>query len=348
MKRLCIFYPPLGRKSGGTEVLLQVAETSQVVGVDTVVGFWEPPDAGLEQELRTRMLPWCLCPHLELGPEDIWLVPDGWVNALSLGVTAKARTFLYCQNWAYLFDGLPEGVRWHDLPVEFVAVSHPVALFMEKVLGIRPAIVRPFIDTTLFYPSAVWKAGTLQAEPLQAAPVRMAYMPRKNRRLVQQVQRIVRERRPDLFSHIEWLSIQNKERSEVAAMLRTCQIFLAAGFPEGCPLPPLEAMASGCIPIGYTGLGGWDYMRQARSAAVLPPFDLRPVPWSGNGYFYPDGDVLGLAQGVESMAAACMDKEQSRELETIIQAGVATARSYDRSQQEEEVRRWMKEIGWLD
>ncbi|MDI7251748.1 MAG: glycosyltransferase family 1 protein, partial [Actinomycetota bacterium] len=32
---------------------------------------------------------------------------------------------------------------------------------------------------------------------------------------------------------------------------------------EGFGLPPLEAMACACLPVGFTGLGGHDYMRQA-------------------------------------------------------------------------------------
>ncbi len=334
MRRFCIFYPPLGRKSGGTEVLLQVAGTSQILGVETVLGFWDDPDAGLKEELRIRELSWCPCSGLGLGPEDVWLVPDGWVNALTLGFNAKARTVLYCQNWAYLFDGLPEDVRWHDLPVEFVAVSHPVALFMEEVLGKCPPIIRPRIDKSLFFPPD---------HTLHTATIRMAYMPRKNSRLVKQVQRIIRERRPDLFQRMEWVSIQGRERSQVGEIMRTCHMFLATGFPEGCPLPPLEAMASGCLVAGYTGFGGWDYMRQARENTYSPPsFELRQVPWSGNGFFYPDGDVLGLAREVESAVARLLDGDEG--LVSVMEAGVMTAGSYGKEQQEEDVRQWLKDM----
>ncbi len=334
MRRLCIFYPPLGRKSGGTEVLLQVAETGQALGASTVLGLWEAPDTGLEEELRTRGLSWCPCSGLGLGPEDVWLVPDGWVNALSLGFHAKARNVMYCQNWAYLFDGLPEDVRWHDLPVEFVAVSHPVALFMEEVLGERPPIIRPRIDESLFFPPA---------HTLRTATIRMAYMPRKNSRLVKQIQRIIRERLPDVFQCMEWVSIQGKERAQVGEIMRTCQVFLATGFPEGCPLPPLEAMASGCLVAGYTGFGGWDYMRQARENAYSPSCKLRQVPWKGNGFFYPDGEVLGLAREVETLVTGLLDEDFG--LAAVIQAGAMTAGNYGKEQQEKDVGQWLKDMG---
>ncbi|WP_462325245.1 glycosyltransferase [Desulfoplanes sp.] len=312
-------------------MLLQIAGCSLGLGVETMLGFWEPPTAELKKELRERGLAWCLCDNLGLGPGDIWLVPDGWVNALSVGFKAKSRNVLYCQNWAYLFDGLPEGVRWHDLPVEFLAVSHPVALFMEEVLGHRPCIVRPHIDEALFHASA--------RKP-HVPPVRIAYMPRKNSRLVTQVQRILGERRTDLFEQVEWVKIQGKQRPEVAAIMRTCHLFLVTGFPEGCPLPPLEAMACGAIPVGFTGLGGWDYMRQAGNGGYGSPFELRSVAWEGNGMFYPDGDVLGLAKGVERVVLGIIEDDDRGW--AMMHAGKTTASSYTIEFQKKEVCDWLE------
>lgn len=312
-------------------MLLQLAESAMDLGMKTVLGFWETPTAEINEEVGSRGLAWCLCKDLHLGPDDIWLVPDGWVNALSLGIRTNARCVLYCQNWAYLFDGLPEDVRWHDLPVEFLAVSHPVALFMEEVLGNRPCIVRPHIDKTLFYPPA---------QKPEAPFVRIAYMPRKNRRMVTQVQRIVGERRPDLCKQIQWVSIQGKPRVEVAHIMRSCHLFLVTGFPEGCPLPPLEAMACGTIPVGFTGLGGWDYMRQGGGGEYVPSFGLRSVAWEGNGVFYPDGDVLGLAKGVEEMVLGIEKKDE--QIAAMTQAGKETARAYDKVRQQDELERWIE------
>ena len=60
-----------------------------------------------------------------MAQEDIFLVPEGWPNALVLGFRARCRTVVYCQNWAYLFHGLEAGVRWRDLPEGLqVAIAH--------------------------------------------------------------------------------------------------------------------------------------------------------------------------------------------------------------------------------
>lgn len=330
-QRVCIFYPPLGRMSGGTAVLLQVAGTCERLGIKTVLGLWEAPSLSLQSELASCGLIWRLCTDLDLGPDDCWIVPDGWINGLSFGLKAGARCVLYCQSWTYLFNGLPENVCWRDLPVEFLAVSHPVAWFLEKVLGRQPAIVRPYIDPQMFYFSETKPA---------APPVRVAFMPRKNNALVTQIQRIVQERRPDLFARIIWVRIEGESREGVGKILRSCHVFLASAFPEGFSLPPLEAMVCGCIPVGFTGLGGWDYMRQAGAGCVAPPLELRPVDWEGNGMYFADGDVLGAALGLEKIVSAIIGKDEN--ILDIIQAGSMTGAAYGYEQQWGNVQSWLK------
>jgi glycosyltransferase involved in cell wall biosynthesis len=59
----------------------------------------------------------------------------------------------------------------------------------------------------------------------------------------------------------EVISIDGLPEHEVAERLRSCAVFLSFGHPEGCPLPPLEAMASGCVVVGYHGRGGREYFK---------------------------------------------------------------------------------------
>ena len=48
---------------------------------------------------------------------------------------------------------------------------------------------------------------------------------------------------------------------QVAEMMRQSAFFLSFGHPEGFPIPPLEAMACGCVVVGYHGRGGREYFR---------------------------------------------------------------------------------------
>lgn len=286
--KVWIFYPPLKTMSGGCMVLLQIARQLLAMGRLGGVLCWEAPP----REAASADLPWLRAGQADLARDDVFLVPEGWPNALVFGLRARCRTVLYCQNWSYLFHGLEPGVHWRDLPVEFLAVSDPVAWHMEQVLGRRPGIVRPCIDAGIFYAPAAKPDG----------PVRIAFMPRKNKALAEQVRRIFEERNP--AADVHWVPIHGLDRYGVAESLRSCHVFLASGFPEGFSLPPLEALASGCLCTGFTGFGGWDYMRQVEPDGCLPRgYAPRFVPWGGNGWWVEDGDVLGAALGLERALA---------------------------------------------
>lgn len=297
-----VFFPPLPALSGGGMVLLQLARQLQSMGKLGGLLFWEHPIAGEGD------LPWIKASQVSMRSGDTYIVPEGWPNALTFGFRAGCRCIVYCQNWSYLFHGLESGVHWRDLPVEFLAVSDPVAWHLGQVLGRRPGIVRPAIDHGVFHPP----------ESRPNGPVRIGFMPRKNKALAEQIRRIFEERNPK--AEVEWVAIHGLDRGGVAEVLRTCHVFLATGFPEGFALPPLEAMACGCLCVGFTGFGGWDYMRQVESAGYVPHgYNLRETTWAGNGWWTADGDVLGAAMGLE------------RALETLRTAGAECANVVENS-----------------
>ncbi len=266
--------------------MLQIAGVLSESGRDTALVLREPAP-WLPQGLETPapIIQWA---DMELTQDDLWLVPEGWVNALVPGLSAGARCVSYCQNWAYLFSSLPEGVTWNSLAVDFLAVSDPVGKFVSDTTGRTPLILRPGIDLDRFHAPDIKPEGT----------VRVAYMPRKNKALANQIINIFASRNPDM--DIRFTPIEGLDADGVAALLRSSHIFLATGFPEGCPLPPLEAMSSGCLCVGFAGFGGWDYMRQAQDNPRFTPWwTLRDVPWEGNGLWCADADVLDLALSLE-------------------------------------------------
>ena len=311
--RTFLFLPPVRRPAGGVAVILRLAEVLHRSGRETALVARER--AGWIPEESADRAPVILWPDLALTPGDLWLVPEGWVNALAPGLEAKARCLVYCQNWAYLFSALPEGVLWPRLPVEFLAVSDPVAWFMEQALGRRPPVLRPGIDLARFRPPAAKPRGR----------PRVAFMPRKNKALAQQIRAVFESRNgPD---RLDWRAIDGLDAQGVAQALQEAHLFLVTGFPEGCPLPPLEAMACGCLPVGCSGLGGWDYMRPAQQAPRFAPWwPLRETPWGGNGFWCADGDVLDAALCLEQ--AVGLIERGGPDLDGLLAAGQATAQAY--------------------
>lgn len=95
----------------------------------------------------------------------------------------------------------------------------------------------------------------------------IVFMPRKLKEDVLQVINILKIR--DNLKDWVFVPIEGKSESEVATILKESQIFLSFNYTEGFGLPPAEAMACGCIVIGYEGRGGREYFNPDFSYPVL-------------------------------------------------------------------------------
>ena len=61
------------------------------------------------------------------------------------------------------------------------------------------------------------------------------------------------------YADVPWRSLTNVSRQEAAAIMGQSPVYVALPMLESLGLMSLEAMASGCHVVGYTGLGGAEY-----------------------------------------------------------------------------------------
>ena len=113
----------------------------------------------------------------------------------------------------------------------------------------------------------------------EAKTPQICFMPRKHADEATQVLGILNLR--GALNDVNVVPIDNMNEQQVADTMRDSMFFLSFGYPEGCPLPPAEAMACGCIVIGYDGFGGREYFNSDFSF----PIDV--------------GDIIGYANCVE-------------------------------------------------
>ena len=111
-----------------------------------------------------------------------------------------------------------------------------------------------------------------------------------------------------------WVLIDKLPRDEVAMRLSESHIYLSTGHREGLGLPPLEAMAAGCLVVGFAAGGGLDYATSA------------------NGIWVQDEDPWALADALLAAVAGLGDPGASRALEAKRLAGQKTAQAYSRSE----------------
>lgn len=325
--RSVFFIPPLKKMSGGLANIYDLALALKELGQDVALCRMEqgPPGLDATAERGLGVLEWNEC---ALNKGDIWCIPEGWPNAAAKGIEAGARTVVYAQNWAYLMGVLPDGVRWKDLPVEFVAVSEPVAWFMREVLDVTAGRILPPVVRECFFRESAPRPNR----------VRVAFMPRKNSALARQIQQISLEilRKSGEPDYPDWVELQNMDQEEVAGNLAACDIFMMSSMAEGFGLPPVEAMASGCVPVGFAGLGGWEYMRSSplspchnQVLSSLPPgLELPEKPWGPNGFYAPEGDVVSAALALFS--AIRLARENGPEWRALQAEGRKTALAYSR------------------
>jgi hypothetical protein len=128
--------------------------------------------------------------------------------------------------------------------------------------------MRYAIDPDLFYPVADKKK-------------QICLMTRRNLQDAIQVINILKFR--DALMDFDVVAIHDKSEADTAAMLRESMIFLSFSAAEGFGLPPAEAMACGCVTIGYHGRCGREFFR--------PEFSY-PIEM---------GDIEGYARTVEQV-----------------------------------------------
>lgn len=317
--RTFFFIPPLNKITGGLVVICQLAEILHGAGHEVALVVREK--GPVKQAVKAPVINW---DDLELRPSDIWMVPEGWPNALAPGLKAGCRNLVYVQNWAYLLSAMPESVRWNQLDVEFLSVSTPVAHFVADNLGFDSQVLRPGISRELFkvapdHGNSLVFGGK---PPLKPKKINVAWMPRKNKAIAIQAMQILEERARTQVP-INWVEIHAKTPDRVAQMLQNSHVFMGTGFPEGFGLPPLEAMACGAVVVTSAGYGGWDYLRPANIAvpalanlpALTPPvFSGKPgkfgeldLPLGPNAFVVPDADPVSLAICVEHAANLIVD-----------------------------------------
>jgi hypothetical protein len=176
------------------------------------------------------------------------------------------KKVVFNQNWYYTFEdyrlGVPLDATLYGDPdmVAVVASSEYIADYLSFAFPkLKVCQVRYSIDPEIF--------GYRSEKKKQ-----ICFMPRKNADDAKQVINILGLR--GALDNFKIVQIDGRNEREVAEILKESLIFLSFGYPEGFSLPPAEAMASGCIAIGYHGFGAKEFMKPDLSF----PIEVGDIP----------------------------------------------------------------------
>ena len=210
-------------------------------------------------------------PELEIGPGDVVVVPEflgAWLPKQLPGATLV----LLVQGYRVLVDAVKDP-SWNPGAFVGTVTISDVCRATAEMVGLSDIRNIPLsIDADLFRHDSPKR------------PI-IAYMPRRRGEEVHFVTTALRKR--GRVEDFELVAIDNLSHSEVAGTLREASIFLSFSQMEGFGLPPAEAMAAGCLVVGYTGVGGAEFLDAVVGFPVL------------------DGDLPRFVKTVEQVADLC-------------------------------------------
>lgn len=211
-----------------------------------------------------------------VGDQDVIAVPEIYGPAIR-NLPPGVRQVIFNQNVYLTLDSLAAGGAaaaepYTDNPdlaavvvvsedsAEVLRYAFPSAPIRRMHYGLDPAIHHP---------------------PAEPAGRRLAYMPRRRADEAARVLRLL-----ELHGALDgWevVAIERRSETEAADLLRSSRIFLSFSELEGFGLPPCEALACGCLVVGFDGFAGREFFQ--------PPFAMRVE----------DGDVVAFARRVEEL-----------------------------------------------
>jgi hypothetical protein len=207
---------------------------------------------------------------------DLIVVPEVYGPAI-LDLPKGVRHVIFNQNPYVTLDSLVVGGKAAAAPyidnpdlAAVVAVSDDsVDVLHHAFPGAPVRRIRHALDRAVHHP------------PHEAPGRRIAYMPRRRAAEAAQVLRMLELR--GALDGWEIVAIDGRSEAEVADLLRSSRIFLSFSEREGFGLPPCEALACGCLVVGFDGFAGREYFRAPFASSVQ------------------DGDVVAFARTAEEL-----------------------------------------------
>ncbi len=243
--------------SGGVRKLYHCVDTLNDAGLDAAIVHARPGFRCSWFENTTRVIS---ASELTLGPRDIFVVPEVYGRSIC-NLPPNVRQVIFNQNAYLTLSSLQNGLAYAapytnnpDLALVLV-VSQDNADVIRRTFPATPVRrLRLGINPSLYHP------------PQGPKQRRIVYMPRK--RPDDSAAVLAQLRLRGALNGWNIVAIDGRSEAETAELLRTAKVFLSFSFREGFGLPPLEALACGCIVVGYHGSGGREYFHPPFATAV--------------------------------------------------------------------------------
>ena len=250
------------RAAGGVRKLYRHVDVLNAAGIEAIVMHQQPGFRCTWFENQTRVSSYEQVGTPRQG--DIFLVPEvlAWqFVTLWPGFPKVIFSQNAYQTFSWKQDEHTVSPYTHPEFKAVIVVSEDSRAYLQYTYPTLKNIhrIRYGIDPTQFFFDASKKR-------------QIAYMPRKLEQDARQVLAVLKYK--GLLNNWDIVKIEDKTESETARILRETAIFLSLSTQEGWGLPPMEAMACGCLTIGYDGRGGAEFFKPPHAT----PIDFQNIP----------------------------------------------------------------------
>jgi hypothetical protein len=264
--------PDWDKPAGGIRVQYRAVDSLNEAGIPAAIVHRRAGFACSWFAHETRIVP---AADVVVGRRDVIVVPEVYGPSIA-DLPDGVRQVIFNQNAYLTLDSLSAGLAATapyldnaDLAAVVVVSQDSAEVLAHAFPGAPIRRLHLGLDPTVHHP------------PAQPAPCRIAYMPRRRADEAAQVIRLLGLR--GVLDRWELVAIDGCTETEVADHLRSSRIFLSFSEREGFGLPPCEALACGCLVVGFDGFSGREFFR--------PPF----------AESIEDGDVVGFARAAERL-----------------------------------------------
>jgi hypothetical protein len=234
-----------------------------------------------------------------ISKDDILVFPETALTAMEQTRNLDNTRVVVALSWSYIFRALPAAKTWQDYGIsEAITPSRFIKDFLECFMDIKVTLIDDYVDPAIFFHDPLVKKD------------KVTYLSRKCR--IGDVLGAVFARKNDLPSRYVWTRMEDFSEEAYARHLRESRIYLATSPEEGRNVSVLEAMASGCIVVGFSGLGGSEYMVGSGKTR--------------NCILVENGNYLALVRSIEWVALEL--SQNSHSFDAMIRNAVETGRSF--------------------
>lgn len=231
------------RHSGGVHVGAQHVQLLRAAGREAWLWL---PDIDNRTSWIDKSVPVMGGPQTAVGADDLLVLPEVPIVA-GRDPAPGARKVIFNQNHFYIYAASPD-VRaetvypgWDPAPAVWTVSTESRDLLTALHPELPVSLVPNFVDGELF-------------SPRDSSRALVSWFPRKRPREASLLRTLLRL--DERLAGVQVLELVDAPRAEVATTLGATTVFVALGHSESFGLPVAEALASGCLVVGYDGGGG--------------------------------------------------------------------------------------------